>query len=272
MGRMTDAPAGILRGSSRKTRNQHPFVSTESVLFAGDGGAFSPKASFGWVLSTNQGQRLLHITGPACGAHSNSCRVEGCGILHIVRLVCCAQSFITGTLSKSQLHCDNKCMVESSQEAPAEWKRTPDSTQASDCDVLAKIWATRDLLSAAACPAVLHIKVHQDKKTACELLSLPAQLNVDADKLAGDHMAAHPDKGCTMVLMLPTSGVQLRLPVGTITQNMKNEVHMATTTEPMKQCMIEKRHWEEDTSLPGHQMGGSQKGCQPAPQAKNCIE
>jgi len=28
---------------------------TESLVFASDGGAASPKASFGWVLSTNQG-------------------------------------------------------------------------------------------------------------------------------------------------------------------------------------------------------------------------
>jgi len=78
-------------------------------------------------------------------------------------------------------------------EVPAEWKRTPNSTQASDCDVLAEIWATRDLLPATARPAVLHIKGHQEKKTACEQLPLPAQLNVDADKLAGDYMTNHPN-------------------------------------------------------------------------------
>ena len=40
---------------------------TESLLIASTGGAASPKASFGWVLSTNQGQRLLHFSGPAYG-------------------------------------------------------------------------------------------------------------------------------------------------------------------------------------------------------------
>jgi len=50
-------------------------------------------------------------------------------------------------------------------------------------NVLAEIWATRALLHPAACPMVLHIKGHQDKKTAYELLAFPAQLNVDADKL-----------------------------------------------------------------------------------------
>jgi len=75
-----------------------------------------------------------------------------------MRFIFWVQSFVTGTLSESRLHCDNKSMVAFSQEVPAEWKRTPNSTHASDYDVLAKIWATRDLLSAPACPAVLHIK------------------------------------------------------------------------------------------------------------------
>jgi len=139
-------------------------------------------------------------------------RAEGYGILSVMRFLFRVQSFVTGTLSDSWLHCDNKSMIASTQEVPAEWKRTPNSTQTSGYDVLAEIWATRDLLPAAACPAVLHIRGHQDKKTAYGQLPLPAQLNVDADKLAGDHMEAHPDKDYTVVPILPTSGVQLNLP------------------------------------------------------------
>jgi len=202
-------------------------------MFASDGGAASPKASFGWVLSTNQGRRLLHVSGPAYEAHSNSCRAEGYGILSVMRFVFQVQSFITGTMNESWLCCDNKSMVASNQEVLAEWKRTPNSTQASDYDVLAEIWATRDLLPATACSAVLHIKGHQDKKTAYEQLPLPAQLNVDANKLAGDYMAAHPNTDYTVVPILPTSGVQLHFPAGTFTYNMKKEVSMARTTEPM---------------------------------------
>jgi len=117
------------------------------------------------------------------------------------------------------------------------------------CDVLAEIWATRDLLPVTARPAVLHIKEHQAKKIACEQLPLPAQLNVDADKLAVDHMANHPNTDCTVVPVLPTSGVQLHLPAGTITCNMKKEVSMARTTEPMKQHMIKKHNCDKETFL-----------------------
>jgi len=41
------------------------IVCKESLTFASDGGAASPKESFGWVLGTNQDQRLLHVSGPA---------------------------------------------------------------------------------------------------------------------------------------------------------------------------------------------------------------
>jgi len=49
----------------------------------------------------------------------------------------------------------------------AEWKRTPNSTHASHCDVLAEIWATRDMLSATTYPVVLHIKGHQAQQDDC---------------------------------------------------------------------------------------------------------
>ena len=111
-------------------------------------------------------------------------------------------------------------------------KRTPNSTSAADYDVLAEIWATRDLIAPAPCPFVLHIKGHQDKKTDYDLLPLPAQLNVGADKLAGDYLAANPDKDYTHVPVLPSSGIQLNLPAGTITYNMKVELSQARTTEP----------------------------------------
>jgi len=79
------------------------IVCTEPIMFASDGGAASPKASFGWVLSTNPGQHTLHVSGPAYGAHSNSYRAEGYGILSVMRFVFWVQSFVTGTLSDSRL-------------------------------------------------------------------------------------------------------------------------------------------------------------------------
>jgi len=92
--------------------------------------------------------------------------------------------------------------------------------------VLAEIWTTRDLLDPVTCPTILYVKGHQDRKMACDQLALPAQLNVDADKLAGDYLAAHPAKDNPEVPILPTSGIQLNLAARTISYNM-NKMHYA---------------------------------------------
>ena len=97
------------------------------------------------------------------------------------------------------------------------------------------------------CPSVVWVKGHQDKEKAYDRLTLAAQLNVDADKLAGDFMNDYPDKDYATVHVLPSSGIQLNLPAGTITYNVKKELSWARTTEPMKQYMIKKYNWEEDT-------------------------
>jgi hypothetical protein len=60
-------------------------------------------------------------------------------------------------------------------------------------------------------------------------------------------MSNNPDKDYTHVPVLPTSGAQLNLPAGTITYNLKQELSWARTTEPMKQYMITKYDWDEDT-------------------------
>jgi len=52
------------------------------------------------------------------------------------------QNRVTGQVQESLLHCDNTDMAESTQQVPEELKSTPNSTQASDYDVLAEIWTT----------------------------------------------------------------------------------------------------------------------------------
>lgn len=113
--------------------------------------------------------------------------------------------------------------------------------------MLVEIWTNHDLLDPVTCLAVMHVKGHQDRNMAYERLAIPAQLNVDADKMRGGYLAAHPDEEHSVVHTLPTSGIQLNLAVGTIAYNIKQKLIMARTSEPMKQHMIDKHHWDEDT-------------------------
>ena len=203
--------------------------------------------SFGWALSAAAGQSLLHMSRPACRVHSSSCRAEGCGVLFVLRFAHRAGALVVGAVKALRLHCDNLSAARSSKQTPEEWKCAPNSSKASDCDVLAEIWATRRLIHEASCSNALRTKGHQDGKTESDPLELPAQLNVDADKPAGDHIDACRDTDFTRVPALPAGGVQPNLPASAITCNLKVQLGLARTAEPMKQRAIKKCHWDEDT-------------------------
>ena len=61
----------------------------------------------------------------------------------------------------------------------------PNATMGADWDVLQAIVTL--LQKFDKLPSLLHVKGHQDKDTSYANLSLAAQLNVDADKLAGEY-------------------------------------------------------------------------------------
>ena len=80
------------------------------------------------------------------------------------------------------------------------------------------------------CPKIFHIKGHQDDHKAYDELSLPAQLNVDADALANAYVQQNPTKDYTRAPMLPANGAQLHLPQGTVTFQLKTAIQKAQTT------------------------------------------
>ena len=64
-------------------------------------------------------------------------------------------------------------------------------------------------------PAIEHVRGHQDDKTAYQDLDLPAQLNVDADELAGGYKY-NPDQNPKYVPLIAGSVVALHTKNGTI--------------------------------------------------------
>jgi hypothetical protein len=99
-----------------------------------------------------------------------------------------------------------------------------------------------------ACRPNLHwIKGHQDDKVPYEKLSLPAQLNVDADNLADQYILDFPDQDYNVVPILPTSGVQLQLKEATVTRNIKQEVMQARHVQPLIDYMMDKFEWSQET-------------------------
>jgi len=78
-------------------------------------------------------------------------------------------------------------------------------------------------------------------------LNLKAQLNIDADKLADQYIIEHPDYSYSKVPLLPTSGAQLNLPIGTITHKLKREIMLARTEPALQKHLCKHFKWTDET-------------------------
>lgn len=91
---------------------------------------------------------------------------------------------------------------------------------------------------------LVYVKGHQDAHKAYNRLSLRAQLNVDADDLAGkyqqDYGKAHP-----FALMTPRTGGFLIYPEGTKTSRYAQDIRHRATTEPLREYIREKYGFSE---------------------------
>lgn len=214
-----------------------------AVKVAADGSVQGSRASFGWVLSDKDGRRLARCNGPAYGAKPTSYRAEAYGILSAVRFFYHLQAKWQVT-NAFHIYCDNKSMVNRSNENRRVPDAKPNSTLESEWDVLAEIWTTLKMFPEWN---ITWIKGHQDDNTPYNRLELPAQLNVDADALADAYIVDNPDHPYNIVPLLPTSGIQLHLPVGTITHNLKKAIRLARTEPAMREHLMDRFSWDEDT-------------------------
>ena len=111
------------------------------AMVGSDGSVQGPKASFAWVLSDNDGNRLANCNGPVFGSKPTSYRAEAYGILSVCRFFYHLKTKWQVSC-KFALYCDNKTSVNRSAERNDVLKATPNSTLESEWDVLAEIWVT----------------------------------------------------------------------------------------------------------------------------------
>ena len=97
------------------------------------------------------------------------------------------------------------------------------------------IWTTLQDFQPDETPTFAHIKGHQDKHKRYHELSLPAQLNVDAARLANEFIHDHPDIDYGHVLQMPQAKVQLCFPTGTATYKLKRKTHLARNAPPLEE-------------------------------------
>ena len=94
-------------------------------------------------------------------------------------------------------------------------------------------------------PEISFVKGHQDDDRPYTTLSLPAQLNVDADHLARSNVP-HPNVNPTIIAMIAGSAVCLHLLFGTITTKYRSALCKAASTDPIQHYTQTKNNWSND--------------------------
>ena len=217
--------------------------------------------SFGWTISDPDGNRLATGMGPAHGSRTNSYRSESYGMLSGL---CFLRRLLEFTGQSHAWHgilgTDSQSLIDTVSDQAAcistdlsvgldhghirQIKRYPLDPMLPDWDIVRGIQV---LLQSMPAITLQHIKGHQDRKTSYQSLSLMAQLNVDADRLADKYQCEfghhRPD-----VPLTEWTGVHLILPQGTITSRHESALRYQTTGPPLMRYMQGKYGWNEHTS------------------------
>lgn len=183
-----------------------------------DGSKWFPTqaGSFGWILSSDVGERLANGMDPARSSRPNSFRSEGYGMLtHLVFLQRLAK-FIQLQQEKWQgiIATDSKSLIDTIQ---GPHRPQFNSAQAT----VFKRPLDPKLLQEMPGLKLQHIKGHQDRDRDYYCLPLLAQLNVDADQLANQYQRDH-GRFQSKVLLTRWAGAHLLLPTANTFRNGTN--------------------------------------------------
>ena len=219
-------------------------------LYGGSDGSvqMGTHGSFGWMLANPEGERVAWAMGPARCAQMDSYRAECTGMLSLLRFLIRISIFansdfqwrgLVGTDSQSML---DRLFKKGSNPGSSKMLANLDVLDA-EWDLLIEIQhALRDL------PGVdlTYVKGHQDEKKAYDRLPLMAQLNVDADRLAGkynqEHGASRP-----FSLLAPNTGALLMTEEGTLTSKFEHELRTRSTGPALEAYIREKNQWDHNT-------------------------
>jgi hypothetical protein len=119
----------------------------------------------------------------------------------------------------------------------------PNHTLSAEWDIIAEMKATLAKEELGNNIQFTHIKGHADKDKSYHKLTTQQQLNVDADKLAGEYIQQHYNDEYGIVPLLPTSGAQLNMEEGTVTHQIKRTVMQARSKRDHKAYLCQKNAW-----------------------------
>ena len=221
------------------------LLENSSFKACSDGSAIAFEGTFGWVLSAEDGTRLAHGAGPVDGHDPRSFRAEGQGMLSVVCLLrrlfewCCSKIPITGVLAT-----DNTGLIDRVQLQSQQQFHVPNHVFKPDWDVVEAIVQTQAAFAITS--RYEHVKGHQDDTTPETALDLMAQLNVEADKYAGEYRQQFGNHR-PLIPLSPTRPVALDIDGKTIHRGFKQAIREALHGPHLLEAMQLRYNWPENT-------------------------
>ena len=217
----------------------------ESLLIATDGGV-QTKAGYGWVMATTGME--IYATGhaPVNGRDVTSYRAELFGLVAAITVLNEAIRKHKRAPTTIRLYCDNKSAVDIVHEIQTASRATFTrggvlNALMAEYDVIQRLATVLD--DAPSHLQVIHIKAHQDDDKPVESLSVPARLNVMADKLATK--AVQEGSSRTRVSMIPGTEVLVHTTTGTITRRMAQTARYDKGSGEIRKHIQQKHKWND---------------------------
>jgi hypothetical protein len=140
------------------------------------------------------------------------------------------------------IHSDSKSMLDKLQEMRTWPYYYPNATMEAEWDILQAMISTIQKFDQP--PQFQHVTGHQDRKTAYNNLPLPAQLNVDADALAGS-FEYETSKDPTRIPRIEGNTAQLHFHGGTVSSNYRRALRKVCSRPSLKAHILKRNGWTE---------------------------
>lgn len=222
----------------------HSITTSNPLLMATDGSAPDYSGLFGWILALPDGTRQAANYGTVQGYRISSFRAERYGLLLAMCFLRRVSVFTSVPLPPVMFLLDSKSMITRVHQLLSWTTFFPNQTLIPEYDVLQAI--LRYALILPHKPQFQHVKSHQDNKMPYSSLSLHAQLNVDADHLAGQVEASTPNAN-SHVTLIEGSGVLLHLHEGTVTTKQQHYLRYTASAPALITYMRTKYKWDITT-------------------------
>ena len=140
--------------------------------------------TFAWILSTPSGKRLAKGMGP-CNGRPSSLRSEAAAMLAVSLFIGMIQEFTNYAFTNIRVSfaADNLSLIRRHTDHLDYNRCYPNLTLAPEFDLTEQTYQTHLKYHIEA--SFVHVKGHQDSTQEITKLPLLAQLNIEADQLAG---------------------------------------------------------------------------------------